>query len=146
MRSLEYTEMRTKIIDRLKEQKNVVLATCENGKVTARTVYCTSNELKIYFMTSKAYAKYKQIIKNTLVAMCFNNVQIQGRAVILGHPSSDENKEILERCEHLDKEFMYWAKYKNTVLIEVDITEVECWNNNGRKYIDVLNKKSYRIG
>ncbi|WP_346846868.1 hypothetical protein [uncultured Clostridium sp.] len=34
MRSLEYTEMRAKIIDRLKEQKNVVLATCENGKVT----------------------------------------------------------------------------------------------------------------
>ncbi|MPM49736.1 hypothetical protein SDC9_96467 [bioreactor metagenome] len=59
---------------------------------------------------------------------------------------SDENKEILERCEHLDKEFMYWAKYKNTVLIEVDITEVECWNNNGREYIDVQNKKSYRIG
>jgi hypothetical protein len=58
------------------------------------------------------------------VAMCFNNVQIQRRAVILGHPSSDENKEILERCEHIDKEFM-------------------CWNNNGREYIDVLNKKSY---
>lgn len=33
------------------------------------------------------------------MAMCFNNVQIQGRAVILGHPSSDENKEIYqERC------------------------------------------------
>jgi uncharacterized pyridoxamine 5'-phosphate oxidase family protein len=46
MRSLEYTEMRAKIIDRLKEQKNVVLATCENGKVTARTVYCTSNDRK----------------------------------------------------------------------------------------------------
>lgn len=41
---------------------------------------------------------------------------------------------------------MHWAKYKNTVLIEVYITEVECWNNNGREYIDVLNKKSYRIG
>lgn len=58
MKSQDYTEMKAKIIERLKEQKNIVLATCENGKVTARTVYCTSNELKIYFMTSKAYAKY----------------------------------------------------------------------------------------
>lgn len=139
MKSLDYTKMKSKIIERLKEQKNIVLATSENGKVTARTVYCTSNGLKIYFMTSKAYEKYKQIIKNPLVAMCFNNVQIQGKAVILGHPSSDENTEILERCSHLDKEFVHWTKYKNTVLIEVDIIKVECWNNNGREYIDILN-------
>lgn len=61
MKLHDYSEMKDKIIDRLKEQKNIVLATCENGKVTARTVYCTSNELKINFMTSKAYTKYKQI-------------------------------------------------------------------------------------
>ena len=146
MKSLDYMEIKEKIIQLLKEQKNIVLATCENGKVTARTVYCASNELKIYFLTSKAYTKYKQIIKNPFVAMCFNNVQLQGRAMILGHPSSDENKEILEECGHLEKELMYWAKYKNTVLIEVDINEVQCWNNNGREYMDVLNKKSYRIG
>lgn len=58
-------------------------------------------------MTSKAYAKYKQILKNPLVAMCFNNVQIQGRAVILGHPTSDENQVLLERCEHIGKEFIH---------------------------------------
>lgn len=126
MKVLDYSEMKDKIIDRLKEQRNIVLATCENGKVTARTVYCTSNDLKIYFMTSKAYTKYKQITRNPYVAMCFHNVQLQGRAIILGHPSSDENKEILQRCAHLDKEFIHWAKYKNTVLLEVDITEIEC--------------------
>lgn len=146
MKSLDYIEMKAKIIEQLKEQKNIVLATCEKLRVTARTVYCTSNELQIYFMTSKAYTKYKQIIKNPLVAMCFENVQIQGRATILGHPSNEENQEILEKCGHLDKKFMYWTKYKNTVLIKVSITEVECWNNNGREYLDVLNKKSYRIG
>lgn len=146
MQNLDYEEMKAKIIGQLKNQKDIVLATCVDGKVTARTVYCISNDLQVYFMTSKAYTKYKQIVKNPIVAMCFNNVQIQGRAVILGHPSNDENKEILEKCKHDNKEFMHWSKYKNTVLIRIDITEVECWNNNGREYIDVPNKKSYRIG
>lgn len=146
MRNLDNEEMKTRIVNLLKDQRNIVLATCDQGKVTARTVYCASNGLKVYFLTSKAYRKYKQILKNPSVAMCFANVQIQGTAVILGHPLTEENQMILAECGPRDQEFTHWSKYKNTVLIEVDITEVECWNNNGREFLDVLKEKSYRVG
>lgn len=59
---------------------------------------------------------------------------------------NDINKKILDECAHRDEEFMHWTKYKNTVLIEVEITEVECWNNNGREYLDVQKERSYRVG
>lgn len=146
MKILDYSIMKAEIINRIKEQRCIVLATSDKGRVTARTVYCTSNGLKIYFITSSAYTKYKQIANNPRVAMCFSNVQIQGSAAILGHPSSDANAEILKACAHIEQAFMHWAKYKNAVLIEVNITGVECWNNNGREYLDVQNEKSYRIG
>lgn len=146
MKTMDFIATKEKIMQRLSEQKSIVLATCENGKVAARTVYCTSNGMKIYFMTSKAYRKYKQICKNPNVGLCFGNVQIQGTAKILGHPLSVENKLVLESCSHLEDEFLHWTKYKNTVLIEVDITEVECWNRNGREFLDLIKETSYRIG
>ena len=38
------------------------------------------------------------------------------------------------------------APEEKTRGITINITHVECWNNNVREYLDVLNQKSYRIG
>ncbi len=42
-------------------------------------------------------------------------------------------------CEH-------FMKYKNTVLIEVAISRVELWRDNGREYLDIDKGEAYRIG
>ncbi len=37
-------------------------------------------------------------------------------------------------------------KYKNTVLIEVAVTRVEQWKNNGREFPDIEKEEAYRVG
>jgi hypothetical protein len=44
------------------------------------------------------------------------------------------------------KEFEHFMKYKNTVLIEVAVSRMELWKNNGREYLDIEKEEAYRIG
>lgn len=146
MKYLEYESTRNEVIKIIEQQKTIVIATSYKERVTARTVYCISNGLTVYFLTSKAYLKYKQIEKNPRVAACFDNVQLEGVTSILGHPNLEKNLAILRNCPSFNDEFMYFAKYKNTVLIGIDIHFIEMWKDGGRECIDVDKRESYRIG
>ncbi len=140
MKSLDFDEEKIRIETLISSRNNIVLATSDKNRVTARTVYCVSDGLKIYFLTSKAYLKFKQIEKNPNVALCFDNVQIEGTAAILGHPSDKSNSAVMEKAAR-HKPFMSFVKYKNTVLIEVTISSVELWENHKRVFLDIVQKK-----
>ena len=66
--------------------KKMVLATCAENKTTARTMSCIFIEEKIYFQTDKNFLKYEQITMNPNVALCIDNIQIEGVASDIGHP------------------------------------------------------------
>lgn len=144
LKELDYEEMQEKIIAKIADRRDIVLATCDKKRVTARTIYCISDKFDIYFLTSKAYLKYKQIEKNSNVALCFDNVQIEGIAENLGHPSQVDNESIMKKAE-THKQFMEFVKYKNTVLIKIKITRVEMWEKNHRLYLEVDERKSYIV-
>lgn len=147
MKELEIAQFIEDVSKDLKQRKTIVLATCDNCRVTARAVYYFSDGLKLYFLTSKAYTKYKQILKNPNVGLCVDNIQIEGVAHIKGHPKDEENKAILELCASNEySEFTEAVKYKNTVLIEVEIKFVEIWKNHGRECLDLVKNEAYRIG
>lgn len=146
MKIIDYELQKDKLIKEISLQKIMVLATSNKNIVGARSVFCVSNGLDIFIITSKAYDKYKQLSRNLNVALCFNNTQIIGIAELLGHPFSYENSELLKNCPNLNDEFMYFGKYKNSILIKVKITKIEQWINNGREYLEVCNNKAYRIG
>lgn len=115
--------------------------------MTAREVYFASKNFRIYFVTSKAYYKYKQIEKNNNVAFCLGNIQMEGVATIKGHPNLAENINEKNICLNKSKDkFERYFKYKNTVLIEVVVTRVKLWNNSGREYLDINRHEAYRIG
>lgn len=146
MKKLDFEEKKAGAMSAVCAQNDMVLATSYNDKVTARTVYCVSDGKSVFFMTSKAYTKYKQIEKNPSVALCFDNMQIEGTAKILGHPVTDANRECISRCVNVTESFLSAAKYKNTVLIEITIDKIEMWVNNGREYIDFVKNESYHVG
>lgn len=147
MKSLNYDVLKQEIINVMENSKSIVLATCSNNRVTAREVYFASKNFSIYFLTSKAYDKYKQIEKNKNVALCLGNIQMEGIAIIKGHPSLSENKIETNICLNKSrKELEHFIKYKNTILIEVLVTRVGIWKNNGREYLDVKKGESYRVG
>lgn len=147
MKNLDYDVVKEDIFHALKDNLSIVLATSSNNRVTAREVYFASNGFTIYFITSKAYEKYKQIEKNSNVALCINNIQMEGVARIKGHPNLPENRDELNTCLSKSKEaFEKFIKYKNTVLIEIQVSRVEIWKNNSREYLDIEKGKAYKIG
>lgn len=147
MNSLDYELLKQEVIHTLENSKAIVLATCSNNRVTAREVYFASNNFNIYFLTSKAYDKYKQIEKNNNVALCLGNIQMEGTAIIKGHPKLPENETETAICLNKSKkEFEHFMKYKNTILIEVVVNRMELWKNNGREYLDLNKQEAYRIG
>lgn len=147
MKSLDYAKLKQDVIDALERGKSIVLATCSKNRVTAREVYYASDDLKVFFITSKAYNKYKQIEKNRNVALCLGNIQVEGIASILGHPSLEENRDAINTCLNKSRsDFEPYLKYKNIVLIEVAIERIKLWRNNGREHLDVSKQEAYRIG
>lgn len=147
MKELDTSQFKKDIIAMLQEKREIVVATCDKDRVTARTVFFASDGLKIYFVTSKAYTKYKQMQKKPNVALCVDNIQIEGIAHLKGHPSQEENKEIIDFCLlQRHNEFSPFLKYKNTVLIEVEVNRIELWRDHRREYIDLKKNEAYRIG
>lgn len=82
------------------------------------------------------------IESNPNVALCFDNIQIEGIATILGHPSNDENQRFREMIERHNgmKQFL---KYKNSVLIKVNTLFVEMWISNQRLFLDAKKQETY---
>lgn len=142
VKTVNYSEMTNQIIARLNSKTDIVLATSDGRTVSARTIYYFNEGLRIYFLTSKAYRKFKDIKCNSNVALCMENIQIEGVATSLDHPLDDKNiqyREIIERHYGM-KQFL---KYKNTVLVRVDVMFVEMWDNNHRAFIDVHKQEAY---
>ena len=74
----------------------MVLATSHNDRVIARNVLIASKGLDLYFFTWKHSRKCKQIEKNPRIALCKDDVQIEGLAEILGALLDEKNKEYTE--------------------------------------------------
>ena len=148
-KQLQYDEAYNDIINALESRESIVIASFNKDKIAARTVYFTLYNSCIYFLTSKAYNKYKQIMKNHNVGLCSDYIQIEGFAEIIGHPMLNENKAILkcllEKYPYDEKNKRY-AKKKNSVFIKVEINKISAWINGGRVYIDPVEKTAYRVG
>jgi uncharacterized pyridoxamine 5'-phosphate oxidase family protein len=144
MKQLDFKRKYKEVMENLKKEKFIVLATSDGDKVAARAVWFMLYKTSIYIFTAKGYSKYKQIVKNPNVALCLNNIQIQGVAHIKGHPALEENKPVLDNwiISHSNK----YVSYKSSVFIEIKIDKIQMWTNNGREYIDVNGKKAYRLG
>ncbi|WP_432664471.1 pyridoxamine 5'-phosphate oxidase family protein [Wukongibacter baidiensis] len=147
MKELEYDLFEKEVIQLLSKKTQMAVATCNKNRVTVRTVYVICQGTKVFFITKKAYTKYKQIIKNPNVALCVDNIQIEGVAQIKGHPNDDQNKEIIDFClKHGYEDFKRYMRYKNIVLIQVEPSLITLWRNNGREYLDIDKVKAYRVG
>jgi len=152
MKQLDFTVKYKEIMANLDKKQFIVLATSDGDKVAARAVYFFLYKSYVYFVTAKSYAKYKQIVKNsnvalcTNVALCIDNIQIQGVAHIKGHPSLEENKPAVDcLLKKPDNAVNRYLKRNNTILIEVKIDKIQTWTNGGREYLDIHKKEAYRI-
>lgn len=116
--------------------KKMVLATCAEERTTARTMSCILHENKIYVQTDKCFLKYQQIIINPKVALCSDNIQIEGVACDVGHPLDKDNEHfaILYK-EHFRSAYDKYTAIPNERLIKISPTFITLWEyDDGKPY------------
>ncbi|MDR2570357.1 MAG: pyridoxamine 5'-phosphate oxidase family protein, partial [Oscillospiraceae bacterium] len=77
---IDYKTLYDEIVKLFEGIQTVVLATCADGHVTARTMNFVNDELTIYFQTSENGRKAEQIRENSNVAVAVDNIQIEAIA------------------------------------------------------------------
>ena len=144
----KFEVLKKECFDILDNNKHIVLATSYNDLVTARTIsYVMINE-KLYFQTLKTYEKVYQITHNNKVALCIDNLQIEGLAKIVGHPFDNKNNLFIELYkEKHNSAYQKYSSLADEVVIEVTINKISRWiyiDNVGHKEIINLITKEYK--
>ncbi len=148
---INFNLLEKEIFSLLGNKKTMVLATSSENIVSARNMSCVMINKKIYFQTDKTFLKFKQILKNSNVALCVDNIQIEGIAKIKSHPFSEENKEFIDIFkEKYNGSYETYSHMNNEVVIEVTPSLITLWKyENGQSFRDFLdirkNKASREI-
>jgi len=134
-----------KIYSQLGDSKELPLATSSNNHSTVRIVSCIIFRNKIYFQTGTDLIKYKQILENNNVALCYLNIQIEGIANIIGKTNDEQYIEIMEIYKkYFLKSYETYSHYEKEVLIEIIPKKIIKWDyKNGKPYrifFDIENK------
>lgn len=120
----------TELYTMLEKRGRFVLSSSFEDKVTSRMMSTIFYDNKIYFQTDKDFEKTKQIIANPNVALCIDNIQIEGYAKIIG-PTLEQGKIMeLYKTKHL-RSFNSYSHLENTIMMEVTLHKVVLW-----KYIE----------
>lgn len=129
---LNYQEQEQEVIELLNKHNLWVLATSSNDKVTARTMSIVNIGLRILMQTGNKFLKYEQIVQNPQVALCRDNIQIEGIARIIGHPLEERNTDFIElyKAKH-NISYTLYSHLEDEVVIEIIPSKITLW-----KYID----------
>jgi uncharacterized pyridoxamine 5'-phosphate oxidase family protein len=119
-RELDYKDIKNRVVEFLANKRAIVLATSLDGRVTARTVSMVSEGLDVCFMSWGHHTKCVQIRGNPRVALCRDNVQIEGLAEILGSPLDEGNIRYAEmlRAKYPD-DYRMFAREPGMVIVKV---------------------------
>ncbi len=145
---LKYNVMMDEVFNQLGSNKVMVLATSFEDRVTARNMSCIMMDHKLYFQTDKRFLKTQQMLKNQKVALCVDNIQLEGNAKIVGN--SDEAPKFCEAYKrYFRASYDTYTHLRNQVIIEVEPTFITLWRYaDGRKpyrdFLDCVQNKAYR--
>jgi len=146
---LKFDEVKEEKVRFLEQNEYAVLATSQNNRVTARTVTYVSEGLTIIFYTLTSTKKFAQIKANSKVALCLNNVSIEGTAEIVGNQQDEEYKRLLEIFKKKFEWFDWFdSNYPElSVFIKVTPTLIESYmekeNTPALEYLDLHNNRAY---
>lgn len=141
---MDFQDAYAKFYEEFGTGKKMVLSTSLDDIVTSRTMSIVNLNEKLYFQTDRTLRKYSQLKGNANVALCIDNIQIEGCCKEVGNPL--ENKAFSKAYKkHFSSSYMRYTSLKNERLFEVTPTFIERWLYiEGVPYIetfDVPNKR-----
>lgn len=123
--------------------RKMVLSTAENGRVSSRMMSVVLIDGAFYFQTDLTFNKYRQILSNPNVALCIDNIQIEGICEEVGHPLRNEAFcKAFEEC--FKGSFDAYTALKNERLFAVKPTFIERWiYRDGIPYIETFDVNTH---
>lgn len=112
--------------------RKMVLSTAADGRVSSRMMSVVRLDDTFCFQTDIELRKYDQLMKNKNVALCIDNIQIEGKCEEVGHPL--KNSEFVAAFQACFKgSFDAYTSLNNERLFVVKPTFIERW-----VYIDAV--------
>ena len=106
--------------------RKMVLSTSFDNRVTSRMMSFVIFDNKFYCQTDKTFLKYQQIKSNPKVALCIDNIQIEGIAKNIGKPL--ENKKFINLFKQYYKtSYEIYSFLENEILLEIEPTFIGVW-------------------
>jgi general stress protein 26 len=129
---IDYENLKNEVISSLEINRIWVLSTASNGNISSRSMSIINKGLDIYFQTSKCYIKHNQMQENNNVALCYNNISIEGIAEEIGNWNDEKNKELMElyKSIHLGS-FNAYGLLEGQIVYKVTPKKIKLW-----KYIN----------
>ncbi len=130
--------------DEFGTHKKMVLSTALHDIVTSRMMSLVVLNKNLYFQTDRTFRKYAQLKGNKNVALCIDNIQIEGQCMELGIPA--QNREFSDAYrEYFPGAYDRYTLLENERLFAVKPTVIERWIYvEGIPYLeifDILNEK-----
>ncbi|MBQ6215064.1 MAG: pyridoxamine 5'-phosphate oxidase family protein [Oscillospiraceae bacterium] len=106
--------------------RKMVLSTSENNRVSSRMMSVVQIDGHFYFQTDATMKKYHQISVNNYVALCIDNIQIEGKCTEIGHPLNNTRFcEIFQEC--FKGSYDAYSALENERLFVVTPQYIERW-------------------
>jgi hypothetical protein len=147
---LDLNEVVAEVTGLIERNAVMVLATCAQERVTARSMSVVHNGLAIYFQTGTTLLKFDQMIANPNVALCAGNLQIEGRAREIGHPLAPENAWFAGAySQRHPGSFKTYSGLAENRVFEVTPQRVVLWKYDAsgkpfRDFLDLESKRAWR--
>lgn len=106
----------------------MTLATCAENRVTVRPMSIVVWDGKFYCQTDELYLKYKQIVENPKVAICFKNYSIEGICRCIGKPLDEKNDFFVNVYKkHFFGSYRAYSAISTERLLEITPTLAYIW-------------------
>ena len=93
------------------------------------------------FQTFRTSRKYEQLKENVHIALCCDNIQIEGRAEEAGHPL-DNPAFCTAFREKYPSSYDYYTSLECEVLYRVRVSRIERWvYKDGRPFLEVFDSE-----
>ena len=143
----EFYQKITAFFSDLGKGRKMVLSTSENDRVSSRMMSVVQIGGELYFQTDRTMKKYHQIMKNNHVALCIDNIQIEGECTEAGHPLDNAAFcDIYREC--FKSSYNAYSALSNERLFIVKPLYIERWiYDEGVPYMETfdMNTRQYRF-
>lgn len=122
----DFYEQYNAFLNEFGKGRKMVLSTSLNDRVTSRMMSVIQQSGIFFFQTDKHFRKYDQLIKNNNVALCIDNIQIEGICKELGHPLENSDFcSLYKDC--FASSFERYSSLSSEVLFAVTPLHLERW-------------------